>query len=138
LLGMRWCASKAPPPPQQPAPAGETPLDAETRAKIKVVNDMGNEAFTENQVILRNLALRGLRSMVLVCVGMVAFFIALRRKRNRDRAYDEEHGLLPKEDEVEPEDPTQRYLKEMGSLGFDVEGGEEEAAALSRARSKSK
>eukprot|EP00656_Telonema_subtile_P047536 TRINITY_DN54654_c0_g1_i1.p2 TRINITY_DN54654_c0_g1~~TRINITY_DN54654_c0_g1_i1.p2 ORF type:complete len:103 (+),score=19.11 TRINITY_DN54654_c0_g1_i1:121-429(+) len=97
---------------------------------------MGNEAFTENQDILRKLALRGLRSMVLVCFGMVAFFIALRRKRNRDRLYDEEHGLLPKEDEDEPEDPTQRYLREMGGLGFDVEGGEEEAAAVARANAK--
>ena len=112
-------------------------MDAETKAKIKVVNDMGNEAFTENQEILRNLALRGLRSMVLVCFGMVAFFIALRRKRNRDRLYDEEHGLLPKEDDdQEPEDPTQRYLREMGGLGFDVEGGEEEAAAVAKANAK--
>lgn len=136
----RWCAGKGPstagPSTGGVASTVDPTLDAETQAKVKVVQDMGNDAFVENQEILRNLALRGLRSLVLVCVGLAAFFIALRRKRARDQAYDEAQALLNAD--TDSDDPTQRYLREMGDLGFDVEAGEEEAAALNAKRAPTK
>ena len=83
---------------------------------------MGDAAFEENTRILKKIMLRGLRSICVVGVGLVAFNVAMKRKKAQLER--EKEPAAPGDD-----DPTQRYLNEMRSIGFDVDGLEEEIAA---------
>eukprot|EP00759_Apiculatamorpha_spiralis_P031772 PhF_6_TR33573/c0_g1_i1/m.48988 len=79
---------------------------------------MTNETFSENVTILKKLGLRGVRSFAIVAVGLVSFHYAREYRKER---LAETQKALPSTDE----DPTQRYLKEMSSMGWPVEEGEE-------------
>lgn len=106
-----------------PAPLSRAAaLDDETVAKLKAAESIGEEAFSENVEILKRLMLRGLRAVTIGVVGFVAFSIAMRR-----RARNQEQSEVT-------EDATERYLEEMRSLGFDVDGLEEEVEAERKMR----
>lgn len=135
-----WCdkAAVSKPAPSDPTPIptsftattgiSEQHLDAETRAKIKIAEAIGPESFEENTRHLKNLALRGLRSFVSLAFGIVVFNYAYRKKKRQMEA--EEEAARIASGEVDPDDDVaMRYLKEMGALGWDVEGREEELAA---------
>lgn len=93
-------------------------LDAATIEKLKIADEIGEKAFEENTEILKRMMLRGLRALVIGIFGFVAFSVAMKRRRRL------EEDKLPKDES--DEDPTQRYLQEMRSLGFDVDTLEEE------------
>lgn len=95
-------------------------LDAEAIEKLKIAEEIGEKAFEENTEILKKIVFRGLRAMFVGVIGLVAFSLAMKRKK---RLEDEAH-----EKSNPSEDPTQRYLQEMRGLGFDVDGLEEELA----------
>lgn len=117
-----------PDPSKGPKSAKAPPLvDATSEAKMKVAQELGVEAFEENTRILKRLGLRALRSFAVVGTGLVAFNIALKRKK---RLEDAKHV---DEQQIAVDDPTTRYLTEMRSLGFDVDTLEEDIA-----KSKSK
>lgn len=95
-------------------------LDAETIEKLRVAEEIGEKAFEENTEILKKMMLRGLRALVVGIGGFVAFTAARKRRARIDDAANAA---------VEPDDdPTQKYLNEMRSLGFDVDGLEDELA----------
>ena len=73
------------------------------------VRNIGERAFDENHDILRRVLLRGARSFVVGAVGIIAFSVSLKWKRDQ----------LEKERIID--DPTHRYLSEMRSIGFDVD-----------------
>lgn len=125
-------ASAFPPPPNAYANLGAKNADGEeltpeARRKIEIMKEIGDEAFEENTKVIKNIALRGMRSGLIIVVGVVAFMISLRKKKRRDAAFDAEEEEKKKAAEAAM-DPTQRYLQEMGSIGFDVEQGELDAA----------
>lgn len=122
-------AADFPPPPQQPYPTSsplpnddDPKLSAAAKRKIEIVNAIGDEAFEENTKVLKSIAMRGLRSGLIIVIGVVAFAVSLRKKKQRDAAFEEEEKAKISND------PTQRYLDEMSGLGFDTEQGEKDAA----------
>lgn len=94
-------------------------LDAATLEKLRIAEEIGDKAFEENTEILKKVMLRGLRALVIGIVGFVTFSVAMKRRKRA-----EEQASSGKNDD----DPTARYLEEMRSLGFDVDGLEEELA----------
>jgi hypothetical protein len=106
-------------------------MDAATRAKIETVKSLGDQTFDENTRILKKMMLRGLRAFAVVGVGLFAFNIAMKRKKAQ-RMLEEAAAA---ESAGDSDDPTLRYLAEMRSIGFDVDGLEEEIAARDKARS---
>lgn len=98
-------------------------LDEKTAEQLRIAMEIGEEGFEENVAILKQLALRGLRALVVCAVGVGTFWYAVRRRREAERK------LKEKVEEGWEEDPTQRYLEEMRSLGFDVDTLEEELEA---------
>lgn len=113
---------------QQAVP--DVTLDAATIEKLKVAEEIGEKAFEENTEILKKMMLRGLRALLVGIVGFVAFAVAMKRRR---RIEENEKQLV----DDNGEDPTQRYLEEMRSLGFDVDGLEEELEAERKSASQS-
>ena len=88
-------------------------VDAATKEKLRTARDIGEGAFAENTAILRRLALRGFRALSVAALGIFAFSVVLKRKKQSDDARRDDS-------------PTERYFKEMRGLGFDVDGLEEE------------
>jgi hypothetical protein len=91
-----------------------------------------NAELAESFQILQSLAMRGLRAAgaMMLGVGMLVF---ARNRKKRELAAQEEEQRQRLED-----DPTQRYLKEMGSVGWDVEEGERAAAEVKTSRALQK
>jgi hypothetical protein len=112
-------------------------VDAATAEKMKIAESIGQESFEENTQLLKDLALRGLRAFVLAIIGLSMFTFAKKRKR---RQLEEEEAAAKKEQGLsdDDDDPTARYLKEMGSIGFDVEGLEKSIAEEKEKNKKSK
>ena len=104
----------------------EITLDAETKEKLRIVEQIGEQAFEENTEILKKIMLRGLRALVIGGFGFVAFAVAMKRQKRRQQEQDEAAEHLA--NGTKPEDPTQRYLAEMRALGFDVDGLEDDIA----------
>lgn len=104
----------------------EITLDAETKEKLRIVEQIGEQAFDENTEILKKIMLRGLRALVIGGFGFVAFAVAMKRQKRRQQEQAEEAEHLA--NGTKPEDPTERYLAEMRALGFDVDGLEDEIA----------
>lgn len=104
------------------AQAGAPELDAEAAEQVRLAQQIGEEAFGENTAILKQVGYRGLRAFLVCAVGLGAFAWAMKRKKKELAA--EEAGKAGTA--VDEEDPTQRYLEEMRSLGFDVDTLEEE------------
>ncbi|KAG5492675.1 hypothetical protein JKF63_01254 [Porcisia hertigi] len=97
-------------------------LDPEAAEQVRIVKELGEQAFGENTDILKKVAFRGLRSFVVCAVGMIAFMWAMKKKRRELEAsarpaVEADSGLQAAEDG----DPTRRYLQEMRELGFDVD-----------------
>jgi uncharacterized protein (UPF0335 family) len=129
---LRLCAKPIPPlSTSGPSSSSATPhtenlidqvpdvkLDAETLEKLRIADEIGEKAFEENTEILKKMMLRGLRALVVGIFGFVTFAIAMKRRRR----LEEESKTV----DDDAEDPTQRYLQEMRSLGFDVDTLEEE------------
>lgn len=97
-------------------------MDAKAAEQVRLAQDIGEEAFGENTAILKQVGYRGLRAFVVCAVGLGAFAWAMKRKK-RELAAEEAAKTGAAEGE---DDPTQRYLEEMRSLGFDVDTLEEE------------
>lgn len=97
-------------------------LDAKAAEQVRLAQDIGEEAFGENTAILKQVGYRGLRAFVVCAIGMGTFMWAMKKKK-RELA-DSKVGKAGSAEE--DEDPTQRYLEEMRSLGFDVDTLEEE------------
>jgi hypothetical protein len=110
------------------APASHPTLDAATRENIQTIQNMGDAAFDENTAILKKMLTRGLRAFAVIAVGLVAFSVAMKRKKAQRLKEEEEAAAIRQANGEEDDDPTARYLAEMGKLGFDVEGLEEEIA----------
>ncbi|KPI90256.1 hypothetical protein ABL78_0638 [Leptomonas seymouri] len=89
-------------------------LDAKAAEQVRLAQEMGEEAFGENTEILSQVGYRGLRAFVVCAIGMSALMLAMKKKKAE---------LATEEAD---DDPTQRYLEEMRSLGFDVDTLEEE------------
>lgn len=83
---------------------------------------MGEEALEENARILKRMGMRGLRAFLVGGLGIVAFSIALKRKRREEEARRDEAVAAG----TDAEDPTARYLREMDGQGWDVKGHEDE------------
>ncbi|AYU83061.1 conserved hypothetical protein [Leishmania infantum JPCM5] len=117
--------------PAKPSAAGATQaapeLDAEAAEQVRLAQELGEQAFSENTEILKKVAFRGLRAFVMCAVGVAAFMWAMKKKK-RERQADALPGVeAPRAAHAEGhDDPTQRYLQEMRGLGFDVETLEEE------------
>lgn len=94
---------------------------------MRLAQELGEQVFSENTEILKNIAVRGLRAFVMCAVGVAAFMWAMKKKRQERQV-----NVLPAVDAPRSahaqghDDPTQRYLQEMRGLGFDVETLEEE------------
>ncbi|KPA86238.1 hypothetical protein ABB37_00471 [Leptomonas pyrrhocoris] len=103
------------------APSSTPQLDAKAAEQVRLAHDIGEQAFGENTKILTQIAYRGLRAFVVCAIGMGAFMWAMKRKKAELAAEETATGSAEKD-----EDPTQRYLEEMRSMGFDVDTLEEE------------
>ena len=113
-------------------------LDPKAQQRVKVAEAMGEAALNENVEIIKKLGMRALRSFAVGGVGLVAFFIVLKRKRREEEAAKEAAKAASGEAD-EMDEATKRYLQEMGGQGWDVEEGEKaakEAAARRKASSK--
>jgi nitrogen fixation-related uncharacterized protein len=102
-----------------PAQVTAPELDAKAAAQVRLARDMGEQAFGENTEILKVIGYRGLRAFVVCAIGLGAFMWAMKKKK-AELAAGEANAT------DDDEDPTQRYLEEMRSLGFDVDTLEEE------------
>ncbi|CAD2216778.1 hypothetical protein AGDE_03066 [Angomonas deanei] len=96
--------------------------DQRTAEEIRISQEIGKEAFEENTLILKSLAMRGLRAFLICAIGLGAFTIAMKRKKKEQEEVAAK-ALKPEDD------PTARYLEEMRGLGFDVDTLEEELLA---------
>ena len=99
-------------------PTPKVPSGGESRS-IPQSPLMTEEAYKENVGILKRLGWRGLRSVAVVIFGLTAFSYA-RRYRKEQLKKPQRSGDGGSVDEA-----TQRYLSEMTSQGWDVEGHEE-------------
>ena len=119
------------------AAAKKPELDAAAKQRLKVAEAMGEEALTENVEILKRLGTRALRAFAVGALGIAAFFVVLKRKRREEEALKAKEGAEAADaaaagssPQAADEDPTARYLREMGGQGWDVEEGEKAARAV--------
>lgn len=108
------------------AQASAPELDAKAAEQVRLAQEIGEQAFGENTEILKQVGYRGLRAFVVCAVGMGAFMWAMKKKKAELAAGEAGAASGAGAGAEEDDDPTQRYLEEMRSLGFDVDTLEEE------------
>ena len=102
---------------------------------------MADEDYAQNITALKSIAFRGLRSFIVLGGGIAVLTYSLRRRRLAAEAVDVEAAAVavvktktptgqssgsPPSSREDDADPTARYLKEMESIGWDVQGHEDE------------
>lgn len=81
---------------------------------------MSDEEFADSVKSLKQIVFRGLRSFVVLGTGLAGLGYTIKRKRQK------EEEAKAKAEKAPSDDPTERYLREMENIGWDVQGHEEE------------
>jgi hypothetical protein len=103
------------------------------KSKLDIIASMSDAEFEENVKVLKQIAGKSIRSFAIFIIGILALWYARRKKRleEEEEAKKEE---VNDDDEESWKDlpPAERYLKEMKSIGFDVEGQDKERREMHR------
>lgn len=105
------------------------------KSKLDIIASMSDAEFEENVKVLKQIAGKSIRSFGIFIVGIIALWYARRKKK-----LEEEEEEKKKEKAVDDDDEeswkdlpaAERYLKEMKSIGFDVDGQDKERREMHR------